>query len=330
MLRMLARLLGVLLTLALLVGGGALYAYRQMTKPAELAQDTTIVVPKGASTEEIAKLLSEAQLIPAPWTFLVASRFGDHRSLKAGEYLVPAHSSAVSLVVQLREGKTVVHRLTIPEGLTVTQILELVKTEPALAGEIGEAPAEGALLPETYNFSLGDSRAELVARMRRAMDTALEEAWRTRQSDLAINDKRQLLILASIVEKETGIAAERAKVATVFLNRLRKNMRLQSDPTTIYGLTLGQQQLGRSLTRADLDSDTPYNTYAKDGLPPGPICNPGKASLGAVSKPEPGPWLYFVADGGGGHAFSTTLDEHNKNVAAWRKKQPQPSQQPQQ
>jgi UPF0755 protein len=319
--RALLRLLGVLLTLAVLAGGALLYVDRQMSEPAELAQDTTIVVPKGASTEEIAKLLYDAHMIPAPWTFMLATRFGERRSLKAGEYLVAAHPSARSLVQQLRDGKTVVHKLTIAEGLSVTQIFELVKAEPALSGEPGEPPQEGSLLPETYNFSLGDSRADLVQRMRRAADAALDEAWRNRAPDLALTDKRQLLILASVIEKETGVAAERTKVATVFLNRLAKKMRLQSDPTTIYGLTLGHQQLGRSLTRADLDSDTPYNTYAKDGLPSGPICNPGKASLAAAAKPEAGPWLYFVADGTGGHAFASSLDEHNKNVAAWRAKQ---------
>lgn len=320
--RALVRLLGVLLTLAILAGGALLYVDREMSAPAELAQDTTLVVPKGASTEEIAKLLYDAHMIPAPWTFMLATRFGERRSLKAGEYLVAAHPSARSLVQLLRDGKTVVHKLTIAEGLSVTQIFELVKAEPSLSGEPGEPPPEGSLLPETYNFSLGDSRSDLVQRMRRAADAALDEAWRNRAPDLALTDKRQLLILASVIEKETGVAAERTKVATVFLNRLAKKMRLQSDPTTIYGLTLGHQQLGRSLTRADLDSDTPYNTYTKDGLPPGPICNPGKASLAAASKPEAGPWLYFVADGTGGHAFASSLDEHNKNVAAWRAKRP--------
>jgi UPF0755 protein len=322
MMRALVRLLGVLFALVLLAGGGALYVFQQLSAPVETERDTTIVVPKGASTEEIAKLLYDARLVRAPWNFLLATRFGARRSLKAGEYLVPPSPSAFSLVEQLREGKTVVHKLTIPEGLSVTQIFELVKAEPALSGDPGEAPPEGTLLPETYNFSLNDSRADLVQRMHRAADAALDEAWRNRPGDLALTDKHQLLILASIIEKETGMAAERTKVATVFLNRLKKNMRLQSDPTTIYGLTLGHQQLGRSLTRADLDSDTPYNTYAKDGLPPGPICNPGKASLAAASKPETGTWLYFVADGSGGHAFASTLDEHNKNVAAWRAKRP--------
>jgi UPF0755 protein len=319
--RALVRLLGFLMALAIVAGVALLYVDRELSAPAELAQDTTIVVPKGASTEEIAKLLYDAHMIPAPWTFMLATRFGERRSLKAGEYLVAAHPSARSLVQQLRDGKTLVHKLTIPEGLSVAQIFDLVKAEPALSGEPGEPPQEGSLLPETYNFSLGDSRADLVQRMRRAAEVALDEAWRNRAPDLALTDKRQLLILASVIEKETGVAAERAKVATVFLNRLSKKMRLQSDPTTIYGLTLGHQQLGRSLTRADLESDTPYNTYAKDGLPPGPICNPGKASLAAAAKPEAGPWLYFVADGSGGHAFASTLDEHNKNVAIWRAKQ---------
>lgn len=319
--RALVRLLGVLLTLAILAGGAALYLDRQMSLPADLAQDTTIVVPKGASTEEIAKLLYDAHMVPAPWTFMLATRFGERRSLKAGEYLVAPHPSARSLVQQLREGKTVVHKLTIAEGLSVSQIFELVKAEAALSGELGDPPPEGSLLPETYNFSLGDVRADLVQRMRKAADAALDEAWRNRAPDLALTDKRQLLVLASIIEKETGVAAERTKVATVFLNRLAKKMRLQSDPTTIYGLTLGHQQLGRALTRADLESDTPYNTYTKDGLPPGPICNPGKASLNAAARPESGTWLYFVADGSGGHAFAATLDEHNKNVAAWRARQ---------
>jgi len=212
-------------------------------------------------------------------------------------------------------------KLTVPEGLTVMEILALVRAADGLQGTITLHPDEGTLLPQTYFYSYGDSRDAVVQRMRKAMDETLDELWPGRQDDLPIGSKRQALILASIVEKETGIPDERPRVAAVFVNRLRLGMRLESDPTVSYGMTLGRKPLGRDLTRADLQAPTPYNTYTNAGLPPGPIANPGRATIEAALNPAKTKDLYFVADGSGGHAFAATLDQHNRNVANWRARQ---------
>jgi UPF0755 protein len=222
-------------------------------------------------------------------------------------------------VALLTSGKTIVHRLTLPEGVMSAEAAALIAAAEPLVGEIGTIPPEGSLLPETYHFSRGDTRSDLIARMQAAQDEVLAELWPTRSDDLPFDTRREAVILASIVEKETGVAEERPLVASVFINRLRKEMRLQSDPTVVYGLTDGEGPLGRALTRADLEIATPYNTYLIDGLPPGPIANPGRASLAAVLSPAESEYLYFVADGSGGHAFAKTLTQHNRNVANWRK-----------
>ena len=220
----------------------------------------------------------------------------------------------------MTKGETVVRSFTIPEGLTVAEAMEIVAKAKGLAGAMPSSlPDEGRLLPETYHYSYYDSKAQAVRRMEKALDDALAKAWAGRDEGLPLNSPEEALILASIVEKETGVKAERARVAAVFLNRLRKGMRLQSDPTVIYGITQGKGPLGRDLTRADLDTLTPWNTYEITGLPPTPIANPGLASIKAVLHPEQSDDLYFVADGSGGHAFSKTLNEHNRNVAKWRK-----------
>jgi UPF0755 protein len=213
----------------------------------------------------------------------------------------------------------VARRLTIAEGLTVAEVYELLEEAHGLTGELPPPPPEGSLLPETYFYAFGDPRAELVRRMQRAMDDVLAELWPRRAEDLPLDGRAEALTLASIVDKETASAAERAKVAAVFVNRLRRGMRLQADPTVIYGLTAGEGPLGRSLTRRDWADDSDYNTYRIDGLPPGPIANPGRAAIEAVLNPAAVDYLYFVADGSGGHAFARTLDEHNRNVALWRK-----------
>ena len=195
----------------------------------------------------------------------------------------------------------------------------MLAATPALAGEMAPVPAEGSLLPETYHYGRGDRRAALIARMAAAMDETLAELWQGRAEGLPFDSPPAAMVLASIVEKETGLAAERRHVAGVFVNRLRRGMRLQSDPTVIYGLTGGAGPLGRPLTRADLETDHPYNTYRIDGLPPHPIANPGREAIAAVLDPLPTGDLYFVADGSGGHVFAPTLDEHNRNVANWRR-----------
>jgi UPF0755 protein len=219
----------------------------------------------------------------------------------------------------LERGETVARRVTIAEGLTVAEIFGLLEEAPGLTGPLPEPPPEGSLLPETYFFALGDSRYGLVRRMRGAMTEALEAAWANRAEGLPLASKEEALVLASIVDKETGIPAERRQVAAVFINRLRKGMPLQSDPTVIYGLTGGEGPLQRPLTRKDWEHDSPYNTYRNPGLPPGAIGNPGRDAIAAVLDPANVDYLYFVADGTGGHAFARTLAEHNRNVAVWRR-----------
>jgi len=216
--------------------------------------------------------------------------------------------------------------ITIPEGLTSIEIFDLVSAAKDLSGELTVTAAEGSLMPETYSVTLGATRDAFVTRMAVAADAAKAELWPERAPDLPFDTWEEAVTLASIVEKETGVAAERGKVAGVFINRLRIGMRLQSDPTVIYGITQGSGPLGRKLRRSDLDTDTPYNSYTRAGLPPGPICNPGRAALKAVLNPVETDAFYFVADGTGGHAFARTLAEHNRNVAKWRKLQKQQSQ----
>ncbi|MBX9759267.1 MAG: endolytic transglycosylase MltG, partial [Beijerinckiaceae bacterium] len=240
------------------------------------------------------------------------------KPIKAGEYEVPAHTSMQALVELLQSGKVVQRRLTIPEGMTTPEVLELVRKTEALTGDITLDVKEGDLLPETYFYSRDDTRDGLLLRMKEAMEKALDEAWRKRAAGLPLANKREALILASMIEKETAVPAERTRVAAVFINRLRRRMKLESDPTTIYGLTEGKAPLGRDLTRADLQSNTPFNTYVIAALPRGPICNPGRASIVAATNPARDRSLYFVADGQGGHAFATTLLEHNRNVERWR------------
>ncbi len=315
-----ARLLATMILLAGLVGAAlSAWGYERFVTPGPLTADAAVVVPRGSGLSAIADLLREKGVIDDPLVFRVGARIlGAGQSLRAGEFRFPARVSIEGALDILRNGETVVRRLTVPEGLTAAQVLDLLRRVDGLVGDPPDAVAEGDLLPETYHFSLGDRRAGLVARMREAMRDALARAWDGREPGLPLKTPREALILASIVEKETGLAAERPIVAAVFINRLRKGMRLQSDPTTAYGLSPGRP-LGRPLTRKDLQSETPYNTYVIDRLPPGPICNPGQASIDAVLHPAPTHDLYFVADGTGGHVFARTLAEHNRNVARWRR-----------
>ena len=317
---------GALVVVSAAAGVGFWGALRVMA-PGPLDHPETVVIPRGSGLEAIAITLGDAGVIESPLLFaagakvtgvLIGAQGGAARDLKAGEYLFPAGISIEGVIDQMRQGRTVVRRFTVPEGLTSAQVVALLDKEPALTGSVKQVPKNGTLLPETYHFAHGDSRAMLVERMQSAMTQALSEAWKGRNDGLPFETPQQALTLASIVEKETGIAAERAKVAGVFINRLDAGMKLQSDPTVIFALTDGVGELGRALTRNDWKFESPYNTYLVTGLPPGPIANPGKASLQAVLKPEKHEFVYFVADGSGGHVFAKSLPDHNRNVAKWR------------
>lgn len=304
----------------LAAGSAVLYGIERFEQAGPLSEDRVVYIRPGSGLGDIVAELESAGVIEEPLIFRLGTRvMGASRRLQAGEYLFPAGVSMRESVALLVSGKTIVHRLTLPEGITSAEAAELVAITEPLLGEIETIPAEGSLLPETYHFVRGDTRSDLVARMQAARDELLTELWPARNENLPFATQREAVILASVVEKETAVADERPLVASVFVNRLRKGMRLQSDPTVVYGLTQGKGPLGRVLSRADLQVPTPYNTYLIDGLPPGPIANPGRASLAAVLDPTESEYLYFVADGSGGHAFAKTLAEHNRNVAKWRK-----------
>jgi UPF0755 protein len=321
--RLVSALLFVVIVVVSLVGGSLYYLHWNFTRagPLETAQD--IVVPRGAGIGRIGTVLAERGVVEEPDLFVVATRlFAGSEPLRAGEFSFAAHISARDAVRVLQSADPVVRRLTVPEGLTSAEIRALVNAADGLDGETPEA-AEGSLLPETYHFHWGDSRADLIARMQAGMDAALAELWVGRAEGLPFSAQQDAVILASIVEKETALPAERARVAAVFVNRLKRGMKLQSDPTVTFALTGGSGPLDRALLRSDLTVDHPYNTYVIAGLPPGPIANPGRASLAATLSPADSRDLYFVADGNGGHAFARTLAEHNRNVALWRKLQRQ-------
>jgi UPF0755 protein len=310
----------VLLLLALGLAFGGAVAWSRLDGPGPLARPHAVVIPKGAGGEGIARRLHESGVIADPRLFRLAARIlGRSKPLRAGEYEFPARASAFDVIRLLQSGRTVVRRLTVPEGLTVRQVMGLLIDAEGLEGPVTRLAGEGWLLPETYHYSWGDTRQGLVERMEAAMRETLARAWTGRSAPLVLKSPEEALTLASIVEKETGVAAERPRIAAVFLNRLRANMKLQSDPTVIYGLSRGEGNFNRALTRTDLEADTPYNTYTRAGLPPGPIANPGRSSIEAVLNPVASDELYFVADGTGGHAFAKTLDEHNRNVARWRR-----------
>lgn len=307
-----------LLALAVAAGAVAYVKGREaFLAPGPSSSEIVVVVPKGAGGERVAQILADAGAISDPLVFRVAARLTEAR-LKAGEYAIPAAAPMAEAMAIVASGKVVQHFLTIPEGWTVKQALAAVAAAPALEGEAPAALPEGALLPETYAYVRGETRARLVARMSAAMEKALAEAWAVRAENLPLRTPEEALALASIVERETGVAEERPRVAAVFVNRLRLGMKLQSDPTVIYGLSDGAGVLDRGITRKDLEAAHPYNTYEIAGLPPGPIALPGRAALNATLAPADTRDLYFVADGSGGHAFARSLEEHNRNVAKWR------------
>jgi UPF0755 protein len=311
------RILLILVLLLGLAGGGAfLYARHVYEQPGPLTAQAQLVVPRGG-IQAIGGALQEAGVVADGRQFLAAAwATKGQGALRAGEFVFPAGASLRDVLDILRTARPVQRRLTIPEGLVARQITALIDRAEGLTGETPPID-EGELLPETYTYQWGDSRAGIVRRATAAMEAALREAWANRASNLPITSPREALVLASIVERETAVPAERPRVASVFINRLRRGMPLQSDPTVAYAAAEGTP-LERGLTRADLDRDHPFNTYRNRGLPPGPIASPGKESLQAVTRPEATEFLYFVADGSGGHAFARTLDEHNRNVARWR------------
>jgi UPF0755 protein len=314
----------VLLVIMISVTCLAALLYHQFERPGPLTVSRVIVIPKGEGRIEIATRLEREGIIANRWTFiatyLLQSAFGSKREdFKAGEYEIKKNASMADVQRQLTQGRSILSKLLIPEGLTSLQIVERVRGEPELSGEVTEIPPEGSLLPDTYSFSKGMDRKELLQRMQVEMQRFLDSAWEKREPNIPFKSPQETVIFASIVEKETGRADERGRVAGVFVNRLRKGMRLQSDPTVIYGIVGGQGSLGRPLTRADLDQKSPHNTYSIEGLPPTPICNPGRSAIEASLNPATTEDLYFVADGTGGHVFSDTLKEHNAAVANWRK-----------
>ena len=308
-----------LLVAAVVAGVGMMMATRGARLPGPLAADKVVVIPPKSDADEVAQILADEGVIDTRLGFTVTLFMeGLRGKLKAGEYLFRQGVSLQEAIDTIVQGRAILHAVTIPEGLTSQQVVDKLRADEALVGEIREIPREGALAPETYKFQRGDTRDKLLDKMARAQKALVDEVWARRIPDLPLRSPYEMVTLASIVEKETGRADERPRVAAVFLNRLKKHMRLQSDPTVVYGLVGGQGALGHTLTRDDLESRTPYNTYVIDGLPPGPIANPGRAALEAVAEPSRTADLYFVADGTGGHVFADSLDAHNKNVQRWR------------
>ena len=304
---------------AVLAIGAVAWLMIEAGKPGPLTADKTVNIVREDDGGSIADQLERAGVIEsATWFGLLTLLDGARSALKRGEYEFKAGDSIRQVEAKLISGKVVLHPLTIPEGLTSEQIVQRVRDAEFLSGDVKETPREGSLLPETYDFPRGFSRQAALTRMAKAQTKTVDEIWRKRAPDLPIKSPGEMVTLASIVEKETGRADERPRVAGVFVNRLQKHMRLESDPTIVYGLVFGKGTLGHSITKAELGQPTPYNTYIIDGLPPGPISNPGKAALEAVANPVRSKDLYFVADGTGGHVFADTLEQHRMNVARWR------------
>lgn len=278
-----------------------------------------MTIPSGGGVKAIASRLEKAGVIDHPFLFRVVVQLQrQSKNLKAGEYRFDPYLSMEEVLAKLVAWETVLYQVTIPEGLSRLQIKALLQKNEILSGDVTDLPPEGYLLCDSYRFHRGDSRQSLLDRMAQNLEKNLAALWEERQEYLPLNSPEEALILASIVEKETGLSQERRLVASVFINRLRLGMRLQSDPTVIYGLTKGERPLGRGLRRSELDHKTVYNTYQIDHLPPAPIANVGRAAIAAVLQPAETDFLYFVADGTGAHVFAKTLREHNRNVAAWR------------
>jgi UPF0755 protein len=322
-LRMLDGLMTFVFLLACLAAGVFYWVKIQFDQPGPLATSTVFAVPKGEGGSATAERLEQEGIIADRRVFMTGILYFKYLkgqgSLKAGEYEFRKYATMRDVLDTLVEGKSIEHKVTLAEGLTSYQIVQKLMAHPELRGEITKIPPEGTLLPDTYKFGTNDTRQDILERMRAAQAKFLAKVWPRRDPDIVVTTPEEALILASIVEKETGRADERQRIASVFQNRLRKKMRLQSDPTIIYGLVGGKGALDHPIQQEEIDRDTAYNTYKINGLPPTPIANPGRAAIEAVLRPAKTNDLYFVADGTGGHAFAPTLEAHNKNVAGWRK-----------
>jgi UPF0755 protein len=309
----------VLILLALVGGGLFVFAKQSFDATGPLDSEKVVNIPPKLGIRDIADLLVKEGVIDHPWTFVVSALLAKtHDELKFGEYQFTKQSSLHDVINTLIEGKVVQHQISIPEGLTSEQIVQRLMETEFLAGTVKSIPGEGSLLPESYRYPRGSSREQVIQRMQQAQDRLVKEVWDRRGQDIPLKTPQQLVTLASIVEKETGRADERTRVAAVFTNRLKQHMKLQSDPTIIYGLVGGKGTLNRPILKSEIEQHTPYNTYAIEGLPPGPISNPGRAALEAVANPARTKELYFVADGTGGHTFSETLEQHSRAVARLR------------
>lgn len=302
------------------IGGSVFSTYSLFMAEGPLQTQRNIYIPKGKSLKEIAKYLKREGVINSASIFSIGVRA--HRksgSIQSGEYIIPPKVSASFVMDILTKGQTVVRKITITEGLTSEEVVDFLNNEPNLEGKITDIPKEGALLPETYYYSLFDDRESVLNRMKDSMQTLLKDLWEKRDKNFPLKTLEEALTMASIVEKESSVDYERSFIASVFFNRIKKGMRLQSDPTVLFAIKRGEDKTKKRLYYKDLKYKSPYNTYLVYGLPPHPICNPSKASLEAVFHPEKTKYLYFVADGSGAHVFAKTLAEHNKNVLAWRK-----------
>jgi UPF0755 protein len=309
-----------IILLGLLAGGAFFYGRNKLEAPGPLTEDKIVNIQRKSGIRDIADQLQREGVTNEPWWVFVGGalvlRAKD--DLKAGEYQFAKNASLHEVINTITEGKVVLHPITIPEGLTSEQIVQRLLETDVLAGNVRSIPREGSLLPETYRFPRDTAREQVLQRMEQQQKRVVQEIWERRSQDLPLKSPDELVTLASIVEKETGKPEERSRVAAVFVNRLKQKMRLQSDPTIIYGLVGGKGALGRPILRSEIEQATPYNTYTRDGLPPGPIANPGRASLEATANPARTKEIFFVADGTGGHAFSENLEQHQKNVARLR------------
>ena len=303
------------------IGGSVFTTYNDFISEGILQSRKEVVIPKGMGLKQVANLLKVEGVISSPAIFLLGVRVrGQTKDIKAGEYSFPAHASPKMVMTILVSGETYIRKLVVPEGLTSRQVVDLINAAKGLKGDLNQIPRNGTLLPDTYHYSWGDTKEGMILRMQRAMDRVLDSLWDKRLKDLPFKDAKEAVILASIVEKEAGFPKDKELplVASAFVNRLNKGMKLQSDPTALYAVTEGRYDLKRNLTYQDLKIKSPYNTYVVPALPIGAISNPGKKAIEAVLNPPKTNYIYFVANGSGGHNFSATYEAHKKNVGHWR------------